>query len=109
LTKRAVAIGAAVIGLVLGAASVASAEAPDRGNHKAIWEFPQHDEGLESGSEWGEYVADVTPEYVNPNSDCENPDFEESCGPGISPGVHYQKHNGPDNADPENAPGHNKE
>jgi hypothetical protein len=106
LTKRAVAVAAAVIGLALGAASVASAEAPDRGNHQAIWAFPVHDGGnLESGSEWGEYVSDVTPEYVNPNGDCEEFD---SCGPGISPGVHEQKHNGPDNDEPDNAPGHNK-
>ena len=106
MTKRAAAVAATVIGLVLGAASVVSAEAPDRGNHQAIWKFEQHDEGhLESGSEWGGYVSDVTPEYVNPNSDpCEF----DSCGPGISPGVHYQKHNGPDNPEPDNAPGHNK-
>ncbi len=101
-----------MICLVLGAASVASAEAPDRGNHQAIWKFEQHhneDEGtieyLESGSEWGEYVSYVTPEYVNPNSAC---DGFDSCGPGISPGVHYQKGNGPDNPEPESAPGQNR-
>lgn len=98
-----------VIGLALGAASVASAKVPDRGNHKAIWTFPQHEEGLNSGSEWGAYVSDVTPEYVNPNSDCAG-EFEfKSCGPGISPGVHKQKGNGPDHSGPDNAPGHNKE
>jgi hypothetical protein len=102
LTKRAVAVGAAVIGLVLGAASVASADPPasnDRGNHQAIWKFNQHGGGLTSGSEWGGYVSDVTPEYVNPNSDCENEEFD-SCGPGISPGVHYQKENGPGYPEP---------
>lgn len=108
--KRAAAVAAMVIGLALGAASGASAGYPEnRGNEQAIWKFEQHhneNEGtieyLESGSEWGEYVSDVTPEYVNPNA------CEEGCGPGISPGVHTQKHNGPENADPSNAPGHNK-
>lgn len=98
MTKRAAAVVATVIGLVLGAVAGASAEAPDRGNHQAIWKFEQHDGGLSSGSEWGAYINDVTPEYVNPNSDC---DAFDSCGPGISPGVHMQKENGPDNA-----PGH---
>jgi hypothetical protein len=94
-----------VICLALGAASGASADAPDRGNHQAIWMFDQHGGGLESGSEWGEYIDGVTPEYVNPNSDC---DEFDSCGPGISPGVHQQKENGPDYPEPDNAPGQNR-
>ncbi len=73
------------IGLVLGAASGASAD--DRGNHEAIWKSFAHEEGTLSAGDWGPFVSDVTPEYVNPSL---------GGGPGISPGVHEQKGNGPD-------------
>jgi len=86
--KRAVAVGATVIALVVGAASEASAD--DKGNHGPPWELTYEGNAVHpdvaSGQEWGEHNSSAAPEYM-----------QDPFGPGISPGVHLQKDNGPDN------------
>lgn len=54
--KRVAAVGITMIGLVLGPASLASAE--DVGNHEAIWKADQHG-SLTSGSDWGAMIGDM--------------------------------------------------
>lgn len=89
--KRAAAVGATAIGLVLGAAPAASGAGADSGNYGPIWESLAHEGGTLSAGDWGPFVRDAAPEYVNPSL---------GGGPGISPGVHLDKDNGPENTGP---------
>jgi hypothetical protein len=86
--KRKIAAVAATAGLALALAGPAAAEDLDRGNHGPPWELTYEGNAVhpdvDSGQEWGEHNSSTTPEYV-----------QDPFGPGISPGVHLLKENGP--------------
>lgn len=88
--KRALIVGTAVFGLMMGTVATAWADEGNRGNHGPVWglDVPGHDKA--SGTDWGPAASSAaTAGHLQ--------------GGVIAKGVHDVKNNGP-----ENAPGQNK-